>query len=166
MPQTINCLRRLFVYFFVIRCIVLSQSVKVTPKNQIDDGWRKANQTQNKTRANTIKERANPNTTYVRWIPEKNEISQIHFPLLRRIENDAHKRIKNYGEKQKIVLRPFFKQSNMSVENGLFRLKPKSGFLRRRKRAFSTQLFSTENSDWRILSRNSTFSTGSSRPKT
>ena len=54
-------------------------------------------------------------------------------------------------------------QSDLSVENGLFRLKPTSGFLTQcRKRAFSTQLFSTENSDWRIQSKNSTFSTGSS----
>ena len=35
-------------------------------------------------------------------------------------------------------------------------------FLSSRKRAFSTQLFSTENSGWRIQSKNSTFSTGSS----
>ena len=58
-------------------------------------------------------------------------------------------------------------QSDLSVENGLFRLKPTSGFLTQcRKRAFSTQLFSTENSDWRIQSKNSTFSTGSSSRKT
>ena len=37
--------------------------------------------------------------------------------------------------------------------------------LRSRKSAFSTQLFSTENPDWRIQSKNSTFSTGSSSKK-
>ena len=57
-------------------------------------------------------------------------------------------------------------QSDLSVENGFFRLKPKSGFLTQSKRAFSTQLFSTKNSDWRIQSKNSTFSTGSSSRKT
>ena len=50
-------------------------------------------------------------------------------------------------------LRPFLMQSDLSVENGLFRMKPKSGFLRGLKRAFSTRLFSTENSDWRIQSK-------------
>ena len=60
------------------------------------------------------------------------------------------------------AVRPFLIQSDLSVENGLFRLKPKSSFLIQSKRAFSTQLFSTENSDWRIQSKNSTFSTGSS----
>ena len=39
-------------------------------------------------------------------------------------------------------------------------------FLRSRKRAFSTQLSSTEKSDWRIQSKNSNFSTGSSSGKT
>ena len=43
------------------------------------------------------------------------------------------------------------------------RLKPKSGFLTQSKKA---QLFSTENSDWRIQSKNSTFSTGSASRKT
>ena len=46
-------------------------------------------------------------------------------------------------------------QSDLSVEYGLFRLKPKSGFLTQSKKPFSTQLFSTENSDWRIQSKNS-----------
>ena len=56
----------------------------------------------------------------------------------------------------------------MSVENGPFRLKSKSSFLTQSKkdRTFSTQLCSTENSDWRILSKNSTFSTGSFSRKT
>ena len=49
-----------------------------------------------------------------------------------------------------VTVRPFLMQSDLSVENVLFRLKPKSGFLTQSKRAFSTQLFSTENSDWRI----------------
>ena len=44
-------------------------------------------------------------------------------------------------------------QSDLSFENGLFRLKPKSGFRTQSKRAFSTQLFSTENPDWRIQSK-------------
>ena len=63
-------------------------------------------------------------------------------------------------------LRPYLMQSDLSVENGLFRLKPKSGFLTQSKKGFSTQLFSTENSDWRIQSKNSTFSTGSFSRKT
>ena len=50
--------------------------------------------------------------------------------------------------------RPFLIQSDLSVENGLFWLKPKSGFLTQSKKGFSTQLFSTENSDWRIQSKN------------
>ena len=45
-------------------------------------------------------------------------------------------------------------QSDLSVENGLIRLKPKSGFFTQSKKAFSTQLSSTENSDWRIQSKN------------
>ena len=54
-------------------------------------------------------------------------------------------------------------QSDLSVENGLFRLKPKSGFLTQSKKGlFRLDFFSTENSDWRIQSKNSTFSTGSS----
>ena len=53
-----------------------------------------------------------------------------------------------------LPLRPFLMQSDLSVENGLFRLKPKSSFFSR-KRAFSTQLFLTGNSDWRIQSKNS-----------
>ena len=56
-------------------------------------------------------------------------------------------------------------QSDLSVENGLFGRSPNRAFLHSRKRAFSTQLFSTENSDWRIQSENS-FSTGSSSRKT
>ena len=66
---------------------------------------------------------------------------------------------------QKSCKAPFLMQSDLSVENGLFRLKPKSGFLTQSKRGFSTQLFSAENSDWRIQSKNSTFSTGSSSRK-
>ena len=61
-------------------------------------------------------------------------------------------------------LRPFLIQSDLSVENVLVRLKPRSGFLTQSKKAFSTQLFSTENSDWLIQSKNLTFSTGSSHP--
>ena len=61
-------------------------------------------------------------------------------------------------------------QSDLSVENGLFRLNESQinwALLRSRKRAFSTQLFSTENSDWRIQSKNNaTSSTGSSSRKT
>ena len=62
--------------------------------------------------------------------------------------------------------RPFLIQSDLSVENGRFRLKPKSAFLHSRKRAFSTQLFSTEFSDWGIQSKNLTFSTESVSRKT
>ena len=52
------------------------------------------------------------------------------------------------------AVRPFLIQSDSSVENGLFRLKqPTRAFLHSRKRAFSAQLFSTENSDWRIRSK-------------
>ena len=55
-------------------------------------------------------------------------------------------------------------QFDWSVENGLFRLKPKSVLSYAvGKRLFSTQRFSTGNSDWRIQSKNSTFSTGSSK---
>ena len=61
----------------------------------------------------------------------------------------------------KIDLRPFLIQSDLSVENGRFRLKPKSGFLTHSKKAFST-----ENSDWRIQSKTSTFSTGCVSRKT
>ena len=45
----------------------------------------------------------------------------------------------------KPAIRPFLIQSDLAVENGVFRLEPKWGFLKSRKRAFST-----ENSDWRI----------------
>ena len=64
------------------------------------------------------------------------------------------------------MLRPFLIQSDLSVENGRFRLKLKSGFLTQSKKGFSTQLFSTEFSDWGIQSKNSTFSTGSVSRKT
>ena len=54
-------------------------------------------------------------------------------------------------------IRPFLIQSDLSVENGLFRLKPKSGFLTQSKKGlFRLNFFSTENSDWRIQSKNST----------
>ena len=55
-------------------------------------------------------------------------------------------------------LRPFLIQSDLSVENGLFRLKPKSGFLTQSKKGIFDSTFSIENSDWRIQSKNSTFS--------
>ena len=51
--------------------------------------------------------------------------------------------------------RPFIMQSDLSVENGLFRLKPKSGFLTQSKKDFFDSTFSTGNSDWRIQSKNS-----------
>ena len=63
-------------------------------------------------------------------------------------------------------LRPFLMQSDLSAKNGLLRLKPKSGFLTQSKKGFFDSTFSTENSDWRIQSKNSTFSTGSSSRKT
>ena len=53
------------------------------------------------------------------------------------------------------IVRPIFLQSDLSVNNGLFRLNPKSGFLTQSRKGLSTQLFSTENSDWRIQSKNS-----------
>ena len=88
-----------------------------------------------------------------------------------------------------VVLRLFLARSDLSVENSLFQLKPKSGFLTQskgnflrsrifqsktaffdsspnraflhsRKRALSTQLFLTEFSDWGIQSKRSSFSTG------
>ena len=66
-----------------------------------------------------------------------------------------------------VTVKPFLTQSDLSFENGRFRLKPKSGFLtiHSGKRAFSTQFFSTEFSDWGIQSKNSTFSTGSASRK-
>ena len=36
----------------------------------------------------------------------------------------------------KKLVRPFLMQSDLSVENGLFRLKPKSGFLTQSKKGF------------------------------
>ena len=53
------------------------------------------------------------------------------------------------------VVRPFLVQSEWSVENGLFRLKPKSGFLTQSQKGFFDSTFSTVNSDWRIQSKNS-----------
>ena len=56
------------------------------------------------------------------------------------------------------TVRPFLIQSDLSVENGIFRLKPKSSFFTQSKKermSFSSQLFSTENSDWQILSKKS-----------
>ena len=63
------------------------------------------------------------------------------------------------------VVRPFLTQSDLSVENGLFRLKPKWLSYTVEKRAFRTQLFSTEFSGWGIQSKNSTFLTGSASRK-
>ena len=57
-------------------------------------------------------------------------------------------------------------QSDLSVENALFRLKPKSGFLTQSRKGFFDSTFSTENSDWRIQSKKSIFSTGSFGRKT
>ena len=59
-------------------------------------------------------------------------------------------------------LRQFLIQSDLSVENG----QPKSGFLTESKKPFSTQIFSTEKSDWRVQSKKSNFSSGSSSRKT
>ena len=56
------------------------------------------------------------------------------------------------------AVRPFRIQSDLSVENGPFRLNEgqiRLSYTTVKKRAFSTQLFSTENSDWRIQSKNS-----------
>ena len=39
------------------------------------------------------------------------------------------------------ILRPFLMQSDSSVENGLFRLKPKSGFLTQSKKGFFDSTF-------------------------
>ena len=57
------------------------------------------------------------------------------------------------------AVRPFLTQSDLSVENGLFRLKPQSGFLTQSKKGFSTHFFLIENFDWRIQSKKSSFST-------
>ena len=54
-------------------------------------------------------------------------------------------------------VRLFLTQSDLSVENGVLRLKPKLGFLTVEKE----QIFSTEFSDRRIQSKNLTFSTES-----
>ena len=51
-------------------------------------------------------------------------------------------------------------------KTAVFDCSPNRAFLHSRKRAFSTQLFSTEFSDWGIQSKNSTFSTGSVSRKT
>ena len=66
---------------------------------------------------------------------------------------------------KKDILGPFLTVGFVS-RNGLFRLKPKSGFLTQSKRAFSTKLFSTEFPDWGIQSKNLTLSTGSATRKT
>ena len=67
------------------------------------------------------------------------------------------KKVSNLEKNVKSTVRPFLIQSDLSVENGLFRPKPKSSFLNlytvEKKRAFSTQFFSTEKSDWRIQSK-------------
>ena len=108
-------------------------------------------------------------------------ISQLQFPFfLAALGHSAvftlDSKIRSYNtcSSKKITnknmhFRHFFSQSDLSDEDGLLRLKPISGFLSstQSKKAFSTQLFSTENSDWRIQSsKNSTFSSGSSSRKT
>ena len=65
-----------------------------------------------------------------------------------------------------IIVRPFLIQSDLSVENGRFRLKPKSGFLTQSKKGFFDSTFSTQFSDCGIQSENLTFSTGSVSRKT
>ena len=40
-----------------------------------------------------------------------------------------------------MLLRPFLMQSDLSVENGLFRLKPNSGFLTQSKKGFFDSTF-------------------------
>ena len=47
------------------------------------------------------------------------------------------------------------------IENGRFRLKPKSSFLTKSKKGDFDSTFPTEFSDWGIQSKNLTFSTGS-----
>ena len=49
--------------------------------------------------------------------------------------------------------RPFLTQSDLSVENGLFRLKPNRAFLRSRKTSFCTKHFCTDLLDWQIQSK-------------
>ena len=70
------------------------------------------------------------------------------------------------GLRMNDAVRPFLIQLDLSVENARFRLKPELGFLTQSKKGFSTQILSTENPDWRIQSKNSTFSTGSANPRT
>ena len=41
----------------------------------------------------------------------------------------------------RMILRPFLMQSDLSVENGLFRLKPKSSFLTQSKKGFFDSTF-------------------------
>ena len=60
------------------------------------------------------------------------------------------------------VRRPFLIQSDLAV----FDWSPNRPFLYSRKRAFWTQIFSTEFSDWGIQSKNLTFSTRSVSRKT
>ena len=69
--------------------------------------------------------------------------------------------IREHSDRYFVWVKPFLIQSDLSVENGLFRLKPKSSFLTQSKKGFFDSTFSTENSDWWIQSRNSFFSTGS-----
>ena len=57
-------------------------------------------------------------------------------------------------------LRPFLIQSDLSVENGRFRLKPISGFLIQSKKSFFDSTFLDWVSDWGIQSKTFTFSTG------
>ena len=59
-------------------------------------------------------------------------------------------------------LRPFLMQSDLSVENGLFRLKPKSGFLTQSKKGFFDREFRLADPvekldfyDWILQSKNS-----------
>ena len=64
-----------------------------------------------------------------------------------------------------VTLRPFLIQSDLSVENGLFRLKTKSCFLAQSKKGFFDSTFLTEFSDWGIQSKHLIFSTGSASRK-
>ena len=50
-------------------------------------------------------------------------------------------------------LRPFLMQSDLSVENGLFRLKPKSGFLTQSKKGFFDTTFLTGSSSRKTQSK-------------
>ena len=69
------------------------------------------------------------------------ELCLIHKNISTTLGQQVYqvKKSTNLALKTVIGLRPFLMQSDLSIENGLFRLKLKSGFLRSRKRVFSTQ---------------------------